>query len=122
MSPSSPHTAFANRLQLICDEAGVPEGRYRIAAVAKRFDVSRETARLWFAGRVYPELSRLIEMAKEYHCSLDWLVTGREPASRSRGTTSSYRSLSSQERHVIMAMRELPPKRRAGLVAFFGEQ
>lgn len=121
MSRSPPHAAFANRLQLVCDEAGVPGGRHRVTAVATHFGVARETARLWFAGRALPELSRLIEIAKEYRCSLDWLAMGRATPSRVGEKASDYEALSPQERRVITAMRGLTAKRRSGLVAFLSE-
>lgn len=122
MSRSAPYAAFANRLQQACDEAGVPRGRQRVIAVATHFGVARETARLWFAGRALPGLSRLIEIAGEYRCSLDWLAMGRETASQIGEQPSGYEALSPQERRVIMAMRELTAKRRDGLVAFLCAQ
>lgn len=118
MPRSAPYVAFASRLQHACDEAGVPDGRQRVISVATHFGVARETARLWFAGRALPELSRLIEIAREYRCSLDWLAMGRETASRIGEQASGYEALSTQERRVIAAMRELTAKRRDGLVAF----
>ncbi|MBD8881989.1 DNA-binding protein [Rhodanobacter hydrolyticus] len=100
----------------------MPGGRQRVVTVAAHFGVARETARLWFAGRALPELSRLIEMAVEYRCSLDWLAMGREPATSGVGEqASSYETLSPQERSVITAMRGLSAKRRAGLIAFLCE-
>jgi hypothetical protein len=122
MPRPAPYVAFASRLQHACDEAGVPGGRQRVVAVATHFGVARETARLWFAGRALPELSRLIEMAAEYRCSLDWLAMGREMTSRIGEQASGYEALSPQERRVITAMRGLTAKRRAGLIAFLCEQ
>lgn len=122
MPRSAPYAAFANRLQHACDEAGVPDGRQRVVAVATHFGVARETARLWFAGRALPELSRLIEMAGEYRCSLDWLAMGREPTIQIGELAPDYKALSPQERRVITAMRALTAKRRDGLVAFLHEQ
>lgn len=118
MPRSASYADFASRLQLACDEAGVPGGRQRVVAVATHFGVARETARLWFAGRALPELSRLIEIAAEYRCSLDWLAMGRGPAFPKVGEAAShYEVLSVQERRVIDAMRKLTVKRRDGLVA-----
>jgi len=123
MPRSAPYAAFAERLQHACDEAGVPGGRQRVTAVAARFGVARETARLWFAGRVMPELSRLIEIAEEYHCSLDWLAMGRETTPKRIGEQASgYEALSPQERRVITAIRGFTAKRRANLVALICEQ
>lgn len=122
MPRTAPYVAFASRLQHACDEAGVPGGRQRVIAVATHFGVARETARLWFAGRALPELSRLIEMAGEYRCSLDWLAMGRETAAQIGEQASGYEALSPQERRVITAMRGLTAKRRAGLIALLCEQ
>lgn len=122
MSHTPPHVAFAERLQLVCDEAGVPGERQRVTAVAAHFGVARETARVWFAGLVLPELSRLIEIAEEYHCSLDWLVMGRETPVEVGEQASAYEALSPQEQHVVTAMRGLTAKRRSGLVALISEQ
>jgi hypothetical protein len=123
MPRSKPYAAFADRLQILCDKAGVPGGRHRVTAVATQFGVARETARLWFAGRVMPELPRLVEIVEEYHCSLDWLALGREPNSRKIGEQAhGYEALSAQERRVVAAMRELTAKRRASLVTLLCEQ
>ncbi|MHC1478951.1 helix-turn-helix domain-containing protein [Frateuria aurantia] len=112
---------FADRLRRACDEHGVPPHRQRITAVASRFGVSRETVRLWFSGRTLPELSRLIEIAEEYHCSLDWLAMGRLEASPGPGAIAEprggYASLSSDEQSVIRVMRTMPEPRRQALVA-----
>jgi len=117
MRHSSPYTDFADRLQQACDEAGVPGGRHRVTAVANRFGVARETARLWFAGRILPELPRLIEIAAEYHCSLDWLAMGRTQPPKAGEKAADYDVLSTQERRVVKAMRGLGSKRRNGLIA-----
>jgi hypothetical protein len=70
-----------------------------------------------------PELPRLIKIAEEYRCSLDWLVTGRETAPRRVSEQASgYETLSPQEQRVIAALRALTTKRRASLVAFLCEQ
>jgi transcriptional regulator with XRE-family HTH domain len=125
MPRPAPYVAFANRLQRACDESGVPGGRKRVTAVATHFGVARETARLWFAGRALPELSRLIEMAGEYRCSLDWLAMGRQATpegGRVSEQAAGYETLSAQERAVVAAMRGLTEKRRAGLVALLSER
>lgn len=124
MTSSPSYADFADRLRRACDEAGVPGGRQRVTAVATRFGVARETARLWFAGRALPELTRLIEIAEELGCSLDWLALGRgvasaagRPGRRVADGAASYDALSAQEKAVVAAMRDLSEKRRAGLVA-----
>lgn len=122
MPRNPPHVAFANRLHLACDKAGVPGGRHRVTAVATHFGVARETARVWFAGKTLPELPRLIEIAEEYHCSLDWLAMGRETPVEVGERTSAYEALSPQEQRVVTAMRGLTARRRSALVSLLSEQ
>jgi len=121
MSRSEPCIDFAARLQQACDHAGVPGGRHRITAVATRFGVARETARLWFTGRVMPELPRLIEIASEYRCSLDWLAMGRGKLSPVEADPAHVSALSTPEHHLLTAIRDLTPQRRAGLIALLCE-
>jgi len=121
MSRSPPHIAFANRLQLACDEAGVPGGRHRVTAVATHFGVARETARVWFAGQALPTLTRLIEIAEEYHCSLDWLAMGREAPVDIGEKVSAYTALSPQEQRMVTAMRGFTARRRSALVTLLSE-
>ncbi len=122
MTHSIRYADFADRLRRACDEHGVPPHRQRITAVATRFGVSRETVRLWFSGRTLPELSRLIEIAEEYHCSLDWLAMGRIGTASGAGVIaeprSGYASLSADEQIVIRAMRTMGELRRQALVDF----
>jgi hypothetical protein len=123
MPRPKPYVAFADRLKLICDEVGVPGGHKRVTAVATQFGVSRETARLWFAGCSLPEPPRLIEIAEEYRCSLDWLLMGRETVPRRIGEQApGYDALSPQEQRLVTAIRALASKRRAGLLALLCEQ
>ena len=121
MTQSIRYADFADRLRRACDEHGVPPHRRRITAVATRFGVSRETVRLWLTGRTLPELGRLIEIAEEYHCSLDWLAMGRIGAAEDEGMIaeprSGYATLSDDEQTVIRVMRTMTEPRRQALVA-----
>ncbi|WP_266158230.1 DNA-binding protein [Dyella silvatica] len=126
-----PDADFANRLNTLCDKADIPADRERITAVANMFAVARETPRLWFKGKVMPEIPRLIEMVDTFDTTLDWLVLGRGEVNTSRKSAKHHRvrdegavyeTLSPQERSVIAAMRELSEKRRAALLALLTEQ
>lgn len=119
----SPFTDFAARLETAFDRTGISAGRSRVTKVANEFGVSRETARLWFAGSAMPELPRLIEIAQFCHVGLEWLATGRGTSMpvvdmvRDDPESSAYvAGLSADERAVVAAMRNLHPQRRRGLV------
>jgi len=123
MPRAKPYLAFADRLQIICNEVGVPGGHKRVTAVATQFGVARETVRLWFAGCSLPQPPRLIAIAEEYRCSLDWLLMGREAAPRRIGEQAlGYEALSPQEQCMVTAIRGLTTRRRSGLLALLCEQ
>jgi len=119
---ANPYAGFADRLQQACDAADIPAGRARVSTVAAQFGVSSESARQWLNGQSTPELSRLAEIAEELECSLDWLVLGRLPTSGEvREPGAAYKTLTSEERAVIAAMRRLNARRRAALVQLLTE-
>ncbi|MHA6205417.1 helix-turn-helix domain-containing protein [Dyella soli] len=119
---TNPHAGFAERLQAACDAADIPAGRARSAALALRFAVSTEAVRQWLHGRAFPEVSRLVEMAEEFECSLDWLLLGRLPSSgQVREPGGAYKTLTAQERAVVSAMRKLNARRRNALVQLLAE-
>jgi transcriptional regulator with XRE-family HTH domain len=68
---------FARRLHLALDSAGFERGRARTGALAKDFNVSRETARKWLNGLTLPELDRMIGLATRARVAFEWLATGR---------------------------------------------
>jgi hypothetical protein len=122
MARAKPYAAFADRLQIICDEVGVVAGHKRVTTVATQFCVARETARLWFAGYSLPEPPRLIAIAEQYRCSLDWLLMGREGVPRRIGEQDpGYEALSPQEQRLITAIRGLTSKRRTALATLLCE-
>ncbi|HET6805344.1 MAG TPA: helix-turn-helix domain-containing protein [Frateuria sp.] len=121
-SRPSPYQEFAERLQLAFDRTTIKRGRGRVSEVASHYQVSRETARLWFAGSAMPELPRLIQIARDCDVALEWLATGRgsmtPPHAGVRDEGRPYMaSLSEDEQAVVTAMRLLHPHRRRGLVA-----
>ena len=74
---AAPYEKFADRLRQMLDRARFEEGRGRTGALADRYAVSRETARKWLTGLTLPELARIIELAKDFDASFEWLATGR---------------------------------------------
>jgi len=119
---ANPCSGFADRLQQACDAADIPNGRRRRAAVATRFGVSTESARQWLNGQSYPEMPRLLEIAEELECSLDWLIMGRLPSSgKVREPGAAYQTLTNEERAVVTAMRRFNARRRAALVQLLSD-
>ncbi|MGI9213004.1 MAG: hypothetical protein ACR2HF_11080 [Methylococcaceae bacterium] len=74
-------TDFSTRLDWALTYAGVPEGKPRRAAVAKRFSVSVETARKWLSGLVLPDPWRILSIAGELEVCAEFLLTGQGPRS-----------------------------------------
>lgn len=68
---------FARRLHLALDAAGFEKGRGRTGALAKEFNVSRETSRKWLNALALPELDRMIGLATRTCVAFEWLATGR---------------------------------------------
>ena len=67
-------------------------------------------------------MPRLLEMAEEFECSLDWLLLGRLPSSgQVREPGGAFKALSPQERAVVGAMRKLNAHRRGGLVQLLSD-
>lgn len=86
------------------------------------FGVSREAVRQWFKGRAYPETARLVDVADELECSLDWLILGRLPSTGEvREPGGAYKVLTTQERAVVTAMRKLNARRRNAVVQLLAE-
>lgn len=110
---------FANRLRKALDRADFVAGRGRTSALAVRYAVSRETVRKWLAGLALPELPRIIELAKDFDVSMEWLATGRGSIAPGVGEASAlYRRLSDNEGHLLDAFRKLPESKRQLLVKF----
>ena len=69
---------FAKRLNVACDQKGVPpKGKGRQTAVAKLFDVSQKGARKWLEGEAMPSLWRIRNIALILDVSGEWLLTER---------------------------------------------
>jgi len=82
--------AFSDRLNQVLDDQGYPpKGSGRQNRLAKDWGLSQKGVRKWLEGEGVPETTRLIEMAKRYQVSFEWLATGRsnrELSHRSTGT------------------------------------
>lgn len=116
---TAPYEHFADRLRKALDRTGFEQGRGRTGALADRYAVSRETARKWLTGLALPELSRIIELARDFDVSLEWLATGRGPIPLGVGETSAvYQRLSDDEGRLLDAFRKLPEAKRQFLVKF----
>lgn len=116
---AAPYKDFADRLHLMLDHARFEEGRGRTSALADRYAVSRETARKWLTGLALPELARIIELAKDFDASFDWLATGRGQAHQAVAEKSAaYRRLTESESRLLEAFRKLPEAKRRQLVEF----
>ena len=70
--------SFANRLNEICDDMGIPpKGKNRQAEFAKLMHVSQKGARKWLEGEGMPTMHRCIQIAIWAGVAVEWLITGR---------------------------------------------
>jgi transcriptional regulator with XRE-family HTH domain len=116
---AAPYENFADRLQQILDRARFEEGRGRTGALADRYAVSRETARKWLNGLNLPELARIIELARDFDASFEWLATGRGQIQLAVAEKSAaYRRLTDNESRLLDTFRTMPEAKRRLLVEF----
>jgi transcriptional regulator with XRE-family HTH domain len=116
---AAPYEDFAGRLRKALDRAGFIQGRGRTSALADRYAVSRETVRKWLTGLTLPELSRIIELAKDFDVSLEWLATGRGSMPPGVGETGTvYRRLTDSDGRLLDAFHKLTETKRQLLVKF----
>jgi len=116
---AAPYEEFAERLRQTLDRARFVEGRGRTGALADRYAVSRETVRKWLTGLTLPELARIVELAKDFDVSFEWLATGRGQVHLGVGEKSpAYRRLTDNEGRLLDAFRNLPEPKRRLLVEF----
>jgi transcriptional regulator with XRE-family HTH domain len=116
---TSPHAAFAQRLQLALDLAGIEKGRGRTARLAALYGVSRETARKWLGGLSLPELERMIDMATRFGVALEWLATGRgapAPGAHIDEPHALYSVQDRDEARLLGLIRRLPRQQRMALL------
>jgi transcriptional regulator with XRE-family HTH domain len=70
--------AFSRRLNEALDATGFAEkGAGRQVALAAKYKVSQNAVRKWLEGESIPEVSRLMQLAVDFHVSFEWLATGR---------------------------------------------
>ena len=58
------------------DEMGIPK-RGRQSLFAKRYGIAQPSSRRWLVGEGYPDIDKLIDLAKWGITTVDWLLTGR---------------------------------------------
>lgn len=68
--------AFSLRLNQMLDDLDIPK-RGRLVLLAKRYGVTHPSARKWLVGEGYPDIVKLIDLAKWGKTTVDWLLTGR---------------------------------------------
>jgi transcriptional regulator with XRE-family HTH domain len=116
---AAPYEEFADRLRHMLDRADFAPGRGRTGTLAERYAVSRETARKWLTGLALPELARVIELAKDFDASFEWLATGRGQVQLRVGdTTAVYRHLTSNQERLLEVFGKLPEAKRKLLLEF----
>jgi transcriptional regulator with XRE-family HTH domain len=116
---AAPYEDFADRLRHTLDRAQFVSGRKRTGALADRYEVSRESVRKWLTGLALPELPRLIELAKDFEVSFEWLATGRgQPQLGVKEAPAGYQRLTRHEGRMLDAFRKLPEPKRQLLVEF----
>lgn len=70
---------FSARFNQILDAAKVPPLTFgRPAALAERFGVAPQTASRWCSGEALPSPMLLIEISRQFRCSVDWLIGNAE--------------------------------------------
>ncbi len=116
---TAPYEAFAERLHQTQDRAHFPSGLGRTGPLADRYVDSRETVRKWLAGLALPELARIIELAKDFDTSFEWLATGRGQAQlRVSEAAAVYRPLTNSETRLLKVFNALPEAKRKLLLEF----
>lgn len=71
--------AFAERLNEVCDDLGIPRGHGRQAELARRVGVTPKGARKWLTGQGFPELEKAIQIAGLANINVNWLLQGAGP-------------------------------------------
>lgn len=109
--------AFAKRLNLACDRAGIPaKGSGRQVVLGELFGVSQNGARKWLEGEAIPNTKRLPAMARTLSVTAEWLLTGDDP-SHTGGLPvgEEAQTYDLEDLRVARAIRSLPPKSRVAL-------
>ena len=80
MEPDQQKTAFAARLNAICDDNNIPpKGKGRQTSLSKKFKLSQNAVLKWLEGEGYPSLDMAQQLATWGGVHLEWLLTGRGP-------------------------------------------
>ncbi len=116
---AAPYEDFADRLRQTLDRAHFVSGRKRTGTLADRYALTGESVRKWLTGLALPELPRLIELAKDFNVSFEWLATGRgQPQLGVQEISPDYQRLTAHEGRMLDAFRKLPEPKRQLLVEF----
>lgn len=99
---------FAERMNEICDDMGLPRERGRQTALAALFKVTNKAARKWLLGLGYPEMAMAIRIADWANVSLVWLLQGSGPRRERRVDTKALL--------LDEAVHSLPPELGADLI------
>jgi len=105
MTNNNYRDAFKDRLNELCDDAGVPpKGKNRQAIVGKMFGVSQEAARKWLEGESVPSQERIYEICKKWDVSYEWVMSGRGQKRISYGVAAN-----TPEAHALKIMQDMTP-------------
>lgn len=114
MTEADELTAFAARLNELCDAMDVPpKGKARQSAVAREFGVSQNGARKWLEAEGYPALSMAKRIATWAGVQVEWLLTGRG----NRDIYATGTPLQAEERPRTYQLPKRSPAELARLVA-----
>lgn len=109
--------AFAERLNATLDARNYPEkGRGRQIALGKDMGVSQNGARKWLEGESMPEIARMVEMAKRFNVSFEWLATGRNPTG-SENETKPVLNYSETVTYIANLAETLTPTQQEELIS-----
>lgn len=115
--------AFAKRLNLACDRAGIPaKGSGRQKVLGELFGVSQNGARKWLEGEAIPNTKRLPAMARMLGVTTEWLLTLDEsdpPQTGGLPVGEEPNTYDLEDLRVARAIRSLPPKSRVALQTIF---
>lgn len=121
---------FSKRLGWALSHAGVPDGKLRRAAVAKKFNVSVETTRKWLTGLVLPDPWRILAIAEELGVCAEYLLTGKGPRTvfelnkmmpepnKAAWADSGQNDYSEEEKNLIALHRKAPVELRTAILYF----
>lgn len=88
--PDAIRAAFANRMEIVCDELGITRGHGRQTALGDRFHVTAKAARKWLLGMSYPEMPTALAICQAAKVNVNWLLQGVPPMRGDRVDPRTY--------------------------------